>query len=228
MAKQTPELDKPVLLITDGPLSGQQWVMHNDEIVVGRGSHCQIVIPERRVSREHIRIWREQDRYFVEDLDSKNGTHVNAVKLDEVHELEEGDEIQIALCVKIRFIGSEATVPLSLEEQEQESMSLSQRGLVLDTKKRQLTINGRLLQPQLSLYQYRLLELLVRLNGNVCTREEVIHAVWPDAAEAGISEQAIDALVRRLRDRLTELSPDHQYIRTVRGHGFQLIQPDDG
>ncbi len=227
MAKQTPELDKPVLLITDGPLSGQQWVMHNDEIVVGRGSHCQIVIPERRVSREHIRIWREQDRYFVEDLDSKNGTHVNAVKLDEVHELEEGDEIQIALCVKIRFIGSEATVPLSLEEQEQESMSLSQRGLVLDTKKRQLTINGRLLQPQLSLYQYRLLELLVRLNGNVCTREEVIHAVWPDAAEAGISEQAIDALVRRLRDRLTELSPDHQYIRTVRGHGFQLIQPED-
>ena len=227
MAKQTPELDKPVLLITDGPLSGQQWVMHNDEIVVGRGSHCQIVIPERRVSREHIRIWREQDRYFVEDLDSKNGTHVNAVKLDEVHELEEGDEIQIALCVKIRFIGSEATVPLSLEEQEQESMSLSQRGLVLDTKKRQLTINGRLLQPQLSLYQYRLLELLVRLNGNVCTREEVIHAVWPDAAEAGISEQAIDALVRRLRDRLAELSPDHRYIRTVRGHGFQLIQPED-
>ena len=227
MAKQTPELDKPVLLITDGPLSGQQWVMHNDEIVVGRGSHCQIVIPERRVSREHIRIWREQDRYFVEDLDSKNGTHVNAVKLDEVHELEEGDEIQIALCVKIRFIGSEATVPLSLEEQEQEAMSLSQRGLVLDTKKRQLTINGRLLQPQLSLYQYRLLELLVRLNGNVCTREEVIHAVWPDAAEAGISEQAIDALVRRLRDRLAELSPDHQYIRTVRGHGFQLTQPED-
>jgi DNA-binding winged helix-turn-helix (wHTH) protein len=228
MSKQTPELDKPVLLITDGPLSGQQWVMHNDELIVGRGSHCQIVIPERRVSREHIRIWREQDKYFVEDLDSKNGTHVNAVKLDEVHELEEGDEIQIALCVKIRFIGSEATVPLSLEEQEQEAMALSQRGLVLDTKKRQLTIDGRLLQPQLSLYQYRLLELLVRLNGNVCTREEVIHAVWPDAAEAGISEQAIDALVRRLRDRLAELSPDHQYIRTVRGHGFQLIQPDDG
>ena len=35
MAKQTPELDKPVLLITDGPLSGQQWVMHNDELIVG-------------------------------------------------------------------------------------------------------------------------------------------------------------------------------------------------
>jgi DNA-binding winged helix-turn-helix (wHTH) protein len=227
MSKQTPELDKPVLLITDGPLSGQQWVMHDDELIIGRGSHCHIVIPERRVSREHIRIWQEQGKYFVEDLASKNGTHVNAIKLEDVHELEEGDEIQIALCVKIRFIGSEATVPLSLEEQQQEALALSHKGLVLDTKKRQLTIHGKLLQPQLSLYQYRLLELLVRLNGNVCTREEVIHAVWPDAAEEGISEQAIDALVRRLRDRLAELSPDHQYIKTVRGHGFQLVQPDD-
>jgi DNA-binding winged helix-turn-helix (wHTH) protein len=227
MSKQTPELEKPVLLITDGPLSGQQWVMHDEEVVIGRGSHCHIVIPERRVSREHIRIWHEEGKYFVEDLASKNGTHVNAVKLEEVHELEEGDEIQIALCVKIRFIGSEATVPLSLEEQQQEALALSRRGLVLDTKKRQLTIDGKLLQPQLSLYQYRLLELLVRLNGNVGTREEVIHAVWPDAAEEGISEQAIDALVRRLRDRLAELSPDHQYIKTVRGHGFQLIQPED-
>jgi DNA-binding winged helix-turn-helix (wHTH) protein len=226
MSKQTPELEKPVLLITDGPLSGQQWVMHDDELIIGRGSHCHIVIPERRVSREHIRIWQEGGQYFVEDLASKNGTHVNAIKLEDVHQLEEGDEIQIALCVKIRFIGSEATVPLSLDEQQQEALSLSQQGLVLDTKKRQLTIDGKLLQPQLSLYQYRLLELLVRLNGNVCTREEVIHAVWPDAAEAGISEQAIDALVRRLRDRLAELS-DHQYIKTVRGHGFQLIQPED-
>jgi DNA-binding response OmpR family regulator len=37
-----------------------------------------------------------------------------------------------------------------------------------------------------------------------------------------VSEQAIDALVRRLRDRLAELDPDHRYVVTVRGHGFRL------
>jgi hypothetical protein len=56
-------------------------------------------------------------------------------------------------------------------------------------------------------------------------REEVIGHVWPDAAGAGVSEQAVDALVRRLRDRLAELDPDGAYIVTVRGHGFRLDNP---
>ncbi|NOG49501.1 MAG: hypothetical protein HND48_08690 [Chloroflexi bacterium] len=30
--------------------------------------------------------------------------------------------------------------------------------------------------------------------------------------------------MRRLRDRLAEIDPDHQYIVTMRGHGFRLDQ----
>ncbi|PJF35367.1 MAG: hypothetical protein CUN49_10965, partial [Candidatus Thermofonsia Clade 1 bacterium] len=60
--------------------------------------------------------------------------------------------------------------------------------------------------------------------GGICTREDVVSAVWPDDVSDGISEQAIDALVRRLRDRISEYAPDHQYIVTVRGHGFRLEQ----
>ena len=57
------------------------------------------------------------------------------------------------------------------------------------------------------------------------TRDEVIAAVWPEAVGEGVSEQAIDALVRRLRDRLAEIDADHQYLVTVRGHGFRLDNP---
>jgi DNA-binding response OmpR family regulator len=35
----------------------------------------------------------------------------------------------------------------------------------------------------------------------------------------------MDALVRRLRDRLAELDPAHLYIETVRGHGLRLDNP---
>lgn len=213
--------DKPVLVVTEGPLRGQQWVMHGTQLVVGRGSHCDIVVPERRVSREHIRIWREGKMCYVEDLGSKNGTHINGMRLDGSTELREGDEIQIALSVKLKFVGAEATVPLSLDELEEPEM-----GLRLDKRTRQVLVNGLPLDPQLSLYQYRLLELLYDARGGVCTREDVVQAVWPDVMEDGISEQAIDALVRRLRDRLTELSAEHQYIVTVRGHGFRLEQPN--
>lgn len=221
MSRQTAEKeDKPVLVVVDGPLRGHQWVMYGDQLIIGRGGDCDIVIPERRISREHVRVWREGSSYFVEDLRSKNGTHVNATKLEGRRELREGDEIQIALAAKLKFVGSEATVPLTLDDIDEAAL-----GLRLDRHTRQVLIDGTPLEPQLSLYQYRLLELLYDREGGVCSRDEVVRAVWPEAEEEGISEQAIDALVRRLRDRLAEISPEHQYIVTVRGHGFRLDQP---
>jgi pSer/pThr/pTyr-binding forkhead associated (FHA) protein len=213
------EIDKPVIVVVEGPLRGQQWVMHGKQLVVGRGADCDAVIPERSVSREHVRLWREGGLCFIEDLGSKNGTYINGIRLEDATELHEGDEIQIALSVKLRFVGAEATVPLTLED-----YSTPARGLHLDLHTRQVLINGKVLDPQLSLYQYRLIELLYNSRGGVCTRDEVVRSVWPEAVEEGISEQAIDALVRRLRDRLAELDPDHQYILTVRGHGFRLDQ----
>ena len=213
------EKEKPVIIVIDGPLKGQQWVLERDELTIGRGGDCDVVIPERRISREHLVISRQGDRYFVTDLDSKNGTHVNAERLEGSRELTEGDEIQIALAVKLKFIGSDATVPLTLDDLES-----PQTGLYLDRHTREVSIRGELLDPPLSLYQYRLLELMFGRNGGVVTRDDVVHAVWPDADEEGVSEQAIDALVRRLRDRLAELDPKHQYVVTVRGHGFRFEQ----
>ncbi|MBK9052104.1 MAG: helix-turn-helix domain-containing protein [Chloroflexi bacterium] len=48
-----------------------------------------------------------------------------------------------------------------------------------------------------------------------------MNVVWPETGGMGVTEQAIDALVRRLRDRLVELD-DFNYIVTVREHGFRL------
>ncbi|MBI4770595.1 MAG: winged helix-turn-helix domain-containing protein [Chloroflexi bacterium] len=80
------------------------------------------------------------------------------------------------------------------------------------------------IDPPLSVPQYRLLEMLYDHAGKVCTREQVVKVVWPEAAGAGVSEQAIDALVRRLRDRLAEADA-HEFVVTVRGHGFRLDNP---
>lgn len=207
--------EKPVLMITEGELRGQRWVMHGDEITIGRGGEADIVLPERQISRLHVRITRGADGYVITDLDSKNGTHLNGEPLTGSQPLYDDDEIQIALAVKMRFVGSEATVPLDSE-------GLWQGRLHLDENARLVTIGGQVLDPPLSLLQYRLLELLYRAEGGVCTRDDVITAVWPQDESEGVSEQAIDAVVRRLRDRLAELDPDHQYIVTVRGHGFRL------
>jgi DNA-binding winged helix-turn-helix (wHTH) protein len=223
MVGQAADQDTPVLTFVEGPLRGQ-WVMYGDELIVGRGADCNIVIPERQVSKRHLRIWRENDRFLIEDLDSKNGTHVNGEQLDSARELAEGDEIQIALCAKMRFVGLDPTEPLDSTIWD----NFGDEGLTLDSHTHQVHINGVLLDPPLSLQQFRLLELLYQHSGGVCNRDAVVRYVWPDDAEAGISEQAIDALVRRLRDRLAEYSGSHQFVVTVRGHGFRLEQPGNG
>lgn len=210
--------EKPVIVIHEGERAGQRWTVQNDTLLIGRGTECDLVLPERQVSRQHIRIKLVDEQYYVEDLDSKNGTWVNGQQLKGERLLKDGDEIQIALAVKMSFLESEATAPLSVDDMPS---GIAGR-LRLDRDSRRVFVADQEIDPPLSLPQYRLLELLIDSKGAICTREQVIEAVWPEAISEGVSEQAIDALVRRLRDRIAEIDQQHQYIVTVRGHGFRL------
>jgi hypothetical protein len=172
------------------------------------------VIPDRQVSRRHARIRLEGERYLIEDLGSKNGTFVNGHEVQGARPLQDGDEIQIALCCKLAFVAAEATAPVLFEE--------PRLGLAMDLESKRVYVAGRELDPALSPAQYRLLELLYEDPGRVYSRDEVVEAVWPEDDRGGITEQAIDALARRLRERLAEVDPARQYVITVRGHGFRL------
>jgi DNA-binding response OmpR family regulator len=175
-------------------------------------------LPDRLVSRHHAHIvWNsEEQTYILEDLQSKNGTFINGQELTTAHLLKDGDEIQIALRFKLAFVDAGETAPLTFDV-----VTASER-LRIDDDARQVLIGGQVLDPPLSPAQYRLLALLQEAQGSVVGRDEVVRHVWPEAVEEGVSEQAIDALVRRLRERLAEVDPEHQYIVTVRGHGFRL------
>jgi len=207
--------EKPVLVAREGQLVGQRWTIDTDEFIIGRGHECHIVLPERQVSRHHVKIILENGSYILHDLGSKNGTHINGAQVDGTAVLQDGDEIQIALAVKLVFVGTDATIPLTFDPPKLEG------NLVLDESQRAVIINGVELSPPLSLAQFRLLELLHKSDGAVCSRDDIVNVVWPDTEGLGVSEQAIDALVRRLRDRLAEID-DFNYIVTVRGHGFRL------
>lgn len=206
--------EMPMLLVLEGPGEGQRIVIEQQPLIIGREDTCDVVIPDRQVSRQHARVRLEMDRYLLEDLGSKNGTFVNGQELAGPYPLQDGDEIQIALCCRLAYVDAEATVPLILERRAQ--------GLRLDLESKRVWVGGQALEPPLSLAQYRLLELLYQEPDRVYSRDEVVAAVWPEDEREGISEQAIDALARRLRERLAELDPDAQYIITVRGHGFRL------
>jgi predicted component of type VI protein secretion system len=207
-----------MLIVVEGTKPGKRIPVAQPELVIGRGDQCDLVISDRQVSREHSRIRLEGDRLLLEDLGSKNGTFVNGQQLTEPHWLQDGDEIQIAFCCKLAFVGADATAPVIFEEPP--------TGLHMDLESKRIWLAGQELDPPLSLAQYRLLELLYQEPGRVYSRDEVVEAVWPEDDREGISEQAIDALARRLRERLAETDAENQYVVTVRGHGFRLENAD--
>jgi DNA-binding winged helix-turn-helix (wHTH) protein len=219
----------PVIVWLDGSLSNQHWVLNREDMTLGREDICDIVIPVRQISRKHIIFRLRGGVCVVEDLNSKNGTWVNGYRLLGMRELEDGDEIRVAKDIRLRFVGSGATAPTTTRSLPEVIPSASMTGtrMRLDPESRQVYIGNHVLEPPLSLPQYRLLERLFASQGGVCSRNDVVEAVWPEAMGTGVSEQAIDALVRRLRDRLAEIDNDHQYVVTVRGHGFRLDNPRD-
>jgi hypothetical protein len=216
----------PMVVILDGELSARHWVLSKEETVLGREDTCDIVIPQRQISRQHIVFRRvTPDTYHIQDLESKNGTWVNGNRLEGTRQLFDGDEIHVALSVRLRFVGNGITAPVTQDLPDVIPSSHGTGRLRMDLEARRVFVNGIELDPALSLPQYRLLELLYTNLGRICTRDEVIDTVWPEAMGEGVSEQAIDALVRRLRDRLAEADNNYQYIVTVRGHGFRLDNP---
>lgn len=212
----------PFLVAQGGSLNGQRWAII-DELLIGRDENCDIVIPERQVSRHHARITRTpQGSSILEDLLSKNGTHVNGVLITEPTPLQDGDIIQIALAQVFYYLSSDATLPL---EEPTLTSTKSNLALRLDKRSRRVWIRDQEVLPPLSLPQYTLLEILYSNPDQVVSRAALIEAIWGEKEAVLVSEQALDALIRRLRQRLAELDPLHEYIQTVRGHGLRLNNP---
>ncbi|MBN1920547.1 MAG: FHA domain-containing protein [Anaerolineae bacterium] len=211
----------PVLIVYEGAMSGTRWPLDRDRTTIGRAPDCDIVILERQVSRYHVRVERDVEGYLLRDLGSKNGTTVNDEPVrGQPYRLRDGDEIVLATALRMGFVAGDATLPLG------GLLPAAPQRLMVDREARRVSVGRRELDPPLSPAQFCLLILLMESEGDVVSRQDVVSAVWPDAV-GGVTDQAVDALVYRLRERLTELDPEHNYVVTMRGHGFKFTAPSE-
>ncbi|HBY07116.1 MAG TPA: transcriptional regulator [Chloroflexi bacterium] len=214
----------PVIVGYEGQLDGQRWMLQ-ESLLIGRDPTCDVPIINRQVSRKHARLSQASEGVLLEDLGSKNGTHRNGKPVNGSVLLKDGDIIQIALAQKFVYLSADATLPLDIDEPTS-SVPIFQRRLRIDNRSRRVWIIDQEVLPPLSVSQYRLLAALYENNGQIMTREKLVADVWDEEDAMGVSEQALDALVRRLRDRLASIDPGHSYVVTVRGHGLRLDNPE--
>ena len=90
--------------------------------------------------------------------------------------------------------------------------------LCMDLDRHEVSIAGE--PVALTTAEFRLLAALIAANGRVLTRDQLLDALH-GLDEAEVLDRAIDAHVRRLRDKLRD-EPDHpRFVATVRGVGYR-------
>jgi pSer/pThr/pTyr-binding forkhead associated (FHA) protein/tetratricopeptide (TPR) repeat protein len=94
------------LVFTPGTANVTDYELTKDEISIGRGKNCDIVLNDKKSSRKHAIIRRSGLQVVIHDLGSANGTLVNGVKIKE-HTLA-GDDVVTVGDVEFRFVATSA------------------------------------------------------------------------------------------------------------------------
>lgn len=84
----------PRLISISGPANGTTFALQSEEVSIGRDPSNQICVNDNSVSRRHCLIKNENGSFTIVDLESYNGTFVNAVPIGE-QSLNHGDQIAV-------------------------------------------------------------------------------------------------------------------------------------
>lgn len=197
-----------------------RWALNKPIFIIGRYEPADIVMPSPRISRQHVAIEQRDFGYHIRDMGSRNGTFVNGKPLgSEAHKLITGDEIVVAGILVLQFEDPEETA--------QGPQIGRLRGLWIDSETNNVWVDAELVTPPFSPAQLTLLRLLYTHSRKIISRQTIVENVWPNVDPRGVSGEAVDGLIKRLRRRMRKVQPKHEYIRVIRGHGLQFVQIDN-
>lgn len=125
------------------------------------------------------------------------------------------------------------TKPFSPRELALRVRALAQRGRMaasenrfglfhVDQERYRISFDGQPLE--LSRYEFKLLELLIRRPGVVFSRNQLMQSLWDDPDMS--LERTVDAHIKSLRAKLKEVRPDLSPIETHRGLGYSLSEKE--
>jgi len=87
----------PQLILLNGQLAGRRVLLDKPVTSIGRSEDNDLVLESDSVSRLHARIVCEDNRFVLEDLNSRHGIRVNDVPVvpDEPRRLSHGDVVRM-------------------------------------------------------------------------------------------------------------------------------------
>ena len=114
---------------------------------------------------------------------------------------------------------SKITIPL-LVSYAKDNLDKESQKIILNKETGEILIGSLNLSEKLTSLEHRLLKFLIENNNRVLARDEVINAVWQTKTISGISDQALDQLISRVRKKI-EINPNEPtHLLTIKGRGF--------
>ena len=98
------EEGQALLVVKRGANAGSTFLIDKDLTTAGRHPESDIFLDDVTVSRRHAEIQRRDDKFYVQDKGSLNGTYVNRQRVEETP-LASGDELQIGKFKLTFFVG---------------------------------------------------------------------------------------------------------------------------
>lgn len=96
--------------------------------------------------------------------------------------------------------------------------------IVFDEKTNAIYKGYITLSERLTGAEYRLLRYLLENQDRVIERDEIVDVVWKDAkSTAGVTDQAVDQLIFRLRKKIEDNPNVPEHLQTVKGRGFKFV-----
>ena len=87
------------LAVMEGPLRGTTVPLKESGVLLGRNPECTLVLDDDYASGRHARVFYDDKSWFVEDLGSTNGTHVNGERITAPTQLQAGTQLRIGTTV---------------------------------------------------------------------------------------------------------------------------------
>jgi pSer/pThr/pTyr-binding forkhead associated (FHA) protein len=189
--------------------NGQEHRLLTPSATIGRAVECEIVIASKSISREHARLHLNGRRWYIEDLGSTNGTFLNGERVIGSRDLRDGDSLKVGDLIFL-FHDPDTTT----RENPVPVLEVDTAAGVVRVNRKPVTLSPK---------EYQLLAFLHDRSGQVCSKDDIGHAVWPEYEAGGIFDYQIENLVRRLRTRIEVDPANPQLLFTMRGLGYKLI-----
>lgn len=216
-----------ILVVHSGVAEPGQIPLDEASHILGRLPHADIGLENPYVSRKHAQIGFSDDGYFIRDLGSKNGTYVDGDRLGDGRRILEGGELVEfgAGQVMATFALGTGTVTLPHHPPMEDDTLPGEpdtQGVAVEASKREVYVDGVMVNPPLSRKEFDVLSLLYDRHGEACSKDEIAVRGWPERGEGGVSDQEIGQCVHRIRRRIEPDPGAPQFLELIRGFGYRL------